>query len=109
MTTDKVYDSIIIGGGPAGCSAALHLAYHHRNVLVIDRGTSPMHFHTNTIMNFAGGRSYDEGRSLIRQMTGIAKSAGAKFKAANVVEVSGEYPEFTIKTDIHIRAKDKSV
>jgi thioredoxin reductase (NADPH) len=60
-------------------------------------------------MNFAGGRAYDEGRSLLRQMTGIAKSARAEFKAANVVEVSGEYPEFIVKTDTHFRAKDKNV
>jgi flavin-dependent dehydrogenase len=42
LTKSKLYDAIIIGGGPAGCSAALHLAYQKRDVLVLDRGTSPL-------------------------------------------------------------------
>ncbi len=105
----KIYDTIIIGGGPAGCSAALHLAYQKRDVLVLDRGTSPMHFHTNTIMNFAGGSMYNEGRALLRQLSTNAKAAGAKFRAANVTKVLGSYPEFIIQTEPSYRTKDKSV
>lgn len=108
MAKPKVYDTIIIGGGPSGCSAALHLAYHKRNVLVLDRGTSPMHFHTNPIMNFASGRTYEEGRSLLRQLQGVAQSAGAKFKAADAIEVHGKYPEFIIKTKRSYRTNDYS-
>ncbi|NHJ15227.1 MAG: NAD(P)/FAD-dependent oxidoreductase [Candidatus Thorarchaeota archaeon] len=108
MGKSTIYDTIIIGGGPAGCSAALHLAYQKRSVLVLDRGTSPMHFHTNTIMNFASGTTYHEGRSLLRQLHGIAKAAGAEFKEANVVQVSGRYPEFCVRTDKSYRTYDVS-
>lgn len=107
MTSD-LYDTIIVGGGPAGCSGALHLAFHKRRVLVLDRGTSPMYFHTNTIMNFASGEPYHEGRTLLRQIQGVSRSAGAEFKEANVVQVSGRYPHFTVKTDRSFRAKDKN-
>ena len=103
----KIYDAIIIGGGPAGVSAALHLAYHERSVLVLDRGTSPMHFHTNSILNFSGS-VYHEGRSLLRNIQGEARAAGAEFLAADVVEISGRYPKFKLKTSKSYRTDDES-
>jgi thioredoxin reductase (NADPH) len=103
----KIYDAIIIGGGPAGSSAALHMAYHERDVLVLDRGTSPMHFHTNSILNFSGS-VYHEGRSLLRNIQGEARAAGAEYIAADVVEIKGKYPKFTVRTEPSYRTKDKS-
>lgn len=103
----KLYDTIIIGGGPAGCSAALHLAFHERNVLVLDRGTSPMHFHTNSILNFSGS-VYHEGRSLLRNIQGDSRAAGAEFLEANVVEIGGRYTKFTVRTESSYRTKDEN-
>ena len=37
----KIYDAIICGGGPAGSSAALSLARHGHDVLVLDRARFP--------------------------------------------------------------------
>lgn len=105
---EKTFDTIVIGGGPAGSSAALHLAYHDRKVLVLDRGTSPMHFHTNSIMNFSAGPCYQEGRTLLRQLQSQSQAAGAIFKASNVVDIKGTYPEFVISTEKSFRTEDVS-
>ena len=67
-----------------------------------------MYFHTNTIMNFAGGATYYEGRTLLRQLQGVARAAGAQFKEANVVEVAGEYPDFMVRTDKSYRTNDRA-
>ena len=40
-TLEKMLDCIIVGSGPAGGSAAYHLAKLGRSVLVIDRETLP--------------------------------------------------------------------
>ncbi|TFF91167.1 NAD(P)/FAD-dependent oxidoreductase [Candidatus Thorarchaeota archaeon] len=104
----ETYDATIIGGGPAGSSAALHLAYHKRRVLVLDRGTSPMHFHVNSIMNYATGDTYHEGRGLLRNIQGAARAAGADFVAADAVQLSGRYPVFKIRTSPSYRTDDKT-
>jgi len=36
--TNRVYDCIIIGGGPGGLQAAIYLGRYNRDVLVLDRG-----------------------------------------------------------------------
>ncbi len=49
-----MYDTIIVGGGPAGLTEAIHLAWHDRKVLVIDRRSGPLFFTLETLQNVPG-------------------------------------------------------
>jgi len=94
------YDTIIIGGGPAGTSAAKHLAYHQRRVLVLDRRSSPMYYFTNPIHNYLCGHISIGGWELLQMMQNETKALGAEYCTANVVEIEGTYPEFHIRAEL---------
>ena len=82
------FDTLIIGGGPAGLTAALYLARFRRNVLVIDAGKSraaliPMsHNHP--------GFSGIGGRSLLEKMAQHALRFGATIEQGTVDELQSD-------------------
>ena len=41
MEEKTIYDAIVVGGGPSGCSAALFLAKDKRRVLLLDKAKFP--------------------------------------------------------------------
>lgn len=55
MPTNNVYDVAIVGGGPAGLSAALWLARHLHKVVLIDSG-DPRNWETRGINGFLGSQ-----------------------------------------------------
>lgn len=62
-----MYDCIVIGGGPAGLTAAIYLARFRRSVLVINKGHSRM---TNAprIKNLIGYAEGISGNALLRRL-----------------------------------------
>lgn len=100
----SVYDSIVIGGGPAGVSAAMHLCFHSRKVLIVDRLSSPMIFHTNPVNNYPGVKPLSTGVEILDKMRTEVKEYGVGFHVGNVVDITGEYPEF----EIHVAGVRKS-
>jgi len=93
----SVYDTMVIGGGPAGVSAALHLSFHSRKVLIVDRLSSPMIFHTNPVNNFPGIKPLSTGVEILDKMRTEVKEYGAVLHVGNVVDITGEYPEFEVQ------------
>jgi thioredoxin reductase (NADPH) len=100
-----IHDFVIIGGGPAGSSAAVYAARGKLNTLVVDKApTAGTLAITHKIANYPGVQEELTGLELLLRMQAQAKSFGATFVRTPVLRVdfSGdikklEVPEGTIQ------------
>ena len=90
----KIYDVIILGGGPAGLTAGLYAGRSRLSTLIIEKGQDGGQIAiTDEIENYPGQMVEGEsGPSLIARMTGQAKKFGAErcTDAIKSVELEGE-------------------
>ena len=80
------YDCLVIGGGPAGLTAAIYLVRYHLSLHVVDAGNSRASWIpcTHNHAGFPGGIS---GKDLLAKMREQAQMYGASIKTARVTRL----------------------
>ena len=88
MQIDKnFYDLIIVGGGPAGLSAAIYMARAKYRVLLLEKaGIGGQITITSEIVNYPGVER-TSGKELTEQMRYQAEAFGAEFTIAEVLDM----------------------
>ena len=92
---DTLYDTLIVGGGPAGLSAGLHLAWHQRKVVVIDRVTGPLFFTLEKLWNVPG-MPEATGVEIQKRLKAQALALGTEIQHASVVKAEGQEEELLL-------------
>ncbi|HYI43827.1 MAG TPA: NAD(P)/FAD-dependent oxidoreductase [Sphingomicrobium sp.] len=83
---DKPLDCLVIGGGPAGLTAAIYLARFHLDILVVDSGKSRAAWIPCT-HNHAGFPDGINGKELLQRMRDQACKYGAKIDTEVVTKL----------------------
>ena len=82
------YDVVIIGGGPAGLSAALYAARNQLSTIIIEKEVAGGQIvTTNDVENYPGSVENPTGPSLINRMVEQAESFGTELISDTIEEV----------------------
>lgn len=81
------YDCLIVGGGPAGLTAAIYLARYRRRVLVLDAGQSRAAW-IPTSHNYPGFEAGIGGRELLARLAEQADQYGAELRRGEVTKLA---------------------
>jgi thioredoxin reductase (NADPH) len=84
--TETIHDCLVIGGGPAGLTAAIYLARFHLALKVVDGGESRAALIPCT-RNHAGFPEGISGLELIARMTAQAQKFGASIESGRVTRL----------------------
>ncbi len=91
-----MYDLIIIGAGPAGCTAAIYAARYHLKTLVLYADMGQISY-AHEIWNYPGYEQIN-GTALVQKMMAQAIKAGAELKQAEADSIKKKGKSFIVKT-----------
>lgn len=97
--TEKIYDTIVIGGGAGGLSAGIYLQRYLLDTLIIDKGKARSFWMTE-LHNYLGLPPDTPGRSVLRQGKEHFLSLGGDLLDAYVEEVIDEGETFAVKVKV---------
>ena len=92
-----MYEVIVVGGGPAGLSAALTLGNLRRSVLVLDAGEQ-RNLPSHAVHNYLGLEGISP-RELLERGRAEARQAGAELRSGRVVEVRRGEDDFRVAVE----------
>jgi len=97
MNTDR-FDALVVGGGPAGLTAAIYLARFRRRFLVIDAGASRASW-IPLSHNHAGFPDGVTGDDLLARMRAQAERYGSRIESGTVAMVERTEDGFVVRTE----------
>lgn len=97
MTEENIYDLIIIGGGPAGLTAAIYSSRRALKTLVVTRDIGGQITKTDAIENYPGLEKIS-GAALATKFFDQAKSFGAEFAFDEVKKITKVENNFEVET-----------
>jgi thioredoxin reductase len=95
LGSTRDYEVVIVGGGPAGLSAALWLARYRRRVLLVDEGV-PRNQSTWAVHGYPGLSDLPPAE-VRRRMLQQTLAAGAEHREASVTGLAGRKDDFLLE------------
>lgn len=97
--SDSRYEIAIIGGGPAGLTAALYAGRSRVKTIVLERGAVGGQLWNTADIDDYPGLSMQTGPEVAQKFEDHAKKFGAEFEFGTVSRISKSGDEFVIETD----------